>query len=154
MQAIPLPEIVMVLVVVAILAVGRQFVGIRPFSFLPRPSDFRPRQPLMTNEQLRARMIASDVLFAIVSVPLILRLVPPNSIYGFRTSATQSSPAVWYSANAFHGWALLAAAVVGAAALIVLSDTARRWQLWTAFVLPVLSAIVMSLAYLSVLSAV
>jgi SdpI/YhfL family protein len=152
MQAIPVPEIVVVLVVVAILAVAQQLWGIRPFPFLPRPGDLRPRQPPLTSEQLRARLVASDVIFAIISLPLILRLVPPNGIYGFRTGRTQSSHAVWYAANAFHGWALLGAAVLGAALLFVLPDTSKRWQLWAAFVIPVSSAIAVSLAYLSVLS--
>lgn len=152
MQAIPLPEIVVVLVVAAILEFGRRLVGIRPFPFVPRLSDLRPRQPPRTNEQLRARMIASDVVFAIISLPLILRLVPPNGIYGFRTHATQSSRAIWYSANAFHGWALLVAAVIGATVLIVLPDTSKRWPLWAAFVVPVFSAIAVTLAYLSMLS--
>jgi hypothetical protein len=148
MQAF-LPEIVVVLVVITILAVARRLWGIRPFPFAPRPSDFRPRQPPMTNEQLRARMIASDVVFAVISLPLILRLVPPNGIYGFRTRATLSSRAAWYSANAFHGWALLGAAVIGATVLIVLPGTSKRWTLWSAFVVPVACAIAVSLAYLS-----
>ena len=97
-------------------------------------------------------MIASDVMFAIISLPLILKLVPPNGMYGFRTAATSSSKAVWYSANSFHGWALLAAAVVGASVLVVLPDTSKRWQLWAAFVVPVLSAIAMSMVYVGRLS--
>jgi hypothetical protein len=149
MQAIPLPEIVIAVVVITILAVARQLWGIRPFPFVPRPSDLRPRQPPVTNEQLRARMIASEVILAIVSLPLILRVVPPNGIYGFRTGATLSSRTAWYSANAFHGWALLIAAVIGTAVLIVLPNTSKRWTLWVAFVIPVSCAIAVSLAYLS-----
>lgn len=94
-------------------------------------------------------MIASDVIIALISVPLILRLVPPNGIYGFRTGGTLSGRGAWYAANAFHGWALLVAAVIGAAVLMVLPDTSRRWILWSAFILPVACAIALSLAYVS-----
>ena len=48
--------------------------------------------------------MASCVLLVIISVPLILEIVPPNGIYGFRVSGTLS-PAIWYPANAFMGWA-------------------------------------------------
>ncbi len=34
-----------------------------------------------------------------LSVPLILRKVPPNPFYGLRTKATFSSHRVWYAAN-------------------------------------------------------
>jgi hypothetical protein len=34
------------------------------------------------------------VVFVIISIPLILRVVPPNGIYGFRIAATQASRAI------------------------------------------------------------
>ena len=147
MQTIPLPEIVVVLVVAAILEVGRRLAGIRPFPFVPRPGDLRLRQPPMTNAQLRARIIASDVFIAIISVPLIIWMVPPNGVYGFRVSATRD-PAIWYPANAFMGWALLVAAVMSATALLRLPEGAKRWLLWAAFLLPVTGALVASFVYL------
>jgi uncharacterized membrane protein len=51
---------------------------------------------------------------AIMALPLALRLVGPNRVYGFRTKATLSDRDVWFSANAFAGWALFLAAIVGA----------------------------------------
>jgi uncharacterized membrane protein len=48
-------------------------------------------------------------LIAVVSIPLILGKVPPNHIYGFRTSRTLSSPEIWYPANAFCARAMLIA---------------------------------------------
>ena len=149
MDIIPVPEIVVVLVAVVILEVARRLWGIRPFPFLPRPGDLRPRQETLNTDQLRARLIASDVVFAIISVPLILRLVPPNGVYGFRSGGTQSNTDLWYPANAFHGWALLAAAAIGATVIAVLPGTSKRWQLWAAFVAPVCAAIAASLVYLS-----
>jgi hypothetical protein len=54
---------------------------------------------------------------AVVSIPMILGKVPANSIYGFRTKRTLSSPDIWYPANTFSGWALLFAAVFSLATL-------------------------------------
>jgi hypothetical protein len=101
------------------------------------------------NVDTRARLIASCVLLVIVSIPLILRLVPPNGIYGFRTGATMSSPATWYRANAFMGWALLIAAVVSANVLVLLPMTAQRWVLWATFAGSMAAAVALSFAYLN-----
>ena len=99
-------------------------------------------------ERKRGRLLASCLGIAILSVPLVLRVVPPNGVYGFRTSETFSDPAIWYSANAFLGSALLAAAITGATLLIMLPSTARRWRLWVSFLVPVLGAMASSFAYL------
>lgn len=103
-------------------------------------------------QRVRARLIASCVMLAIVSIPLILGLVPPNGIYGFRTSSTLSSKAIWYPANAFMGCALLLAAVVSAALLVMLPASVKRWLLWAALWIPVFGAIAASFAYLNRLS--
>ena len=58
-------------------------------------------------------MMLSLILVAI-SVPLILRRVPPNGFYGFRTPRTLANPTLWYEANVFSGWSLLLAGVVTA----------------------------------------
>lgn len=50
------------------------------------------------------------LLVMAVSVPMLLGMVPPNRIYGFRTSTTLASPEVWYPANRVAGWFMLAAA--------------------------------------------
>ena len=151
MDAIPVPEIVVGLVIAGILFSAKALWGINfPVPFAPLPSDFRRSRPEDTNiDQMRARLIASCIVFAIISIPLILRLVPPNGLYGFRTGATQSSRAIWYPANAFMGWALLAAAAISATLLVVLPATVKRPLLWAAFVIPVIAAIVASLAYVS-----
>jgi uncharacterized membrane protein len=47
-----------------------------------------------------------------VSVPLILRKIPPNLLYGFRTPKTLSNSRVWYEANAKGGKNLVVASVV------------------------------------------
>jgi hypothetical protein len=102
----------------------------------------------MAAERYRARLVASCFVIAAISIPLILHLVPPNGVYGFRTSVTQSSVDIWYAANAFMGWALLMGAVVSGAGLAYLPETAKRWRFLVAFLLPLLTAVVASFAYL------
>ena len=101
---------------------------------------------------MRARLIASCVLLVVISVPLILHLVPPNGIYGFRTAATRSTPAIWYAANAFMGWALSIAAVVSVTFLVIVPRTTHRWLVWATFFVPLGAAIVLSFVYLGRLS--
>jgi hypothetical protein len=49
----------------------------------------------------------------ILSVPLILNKVPPNSIYGVRTHETLSDATVWYRVNTLFGCCLLVASIIG-----------------------------------------
>ncbi|HXS14381.1 MAG TPA: SdpI family protein [Acidobacteriaceae bacterium] len=46
-----------------------------------------------------------------VSIPLVVGLVPPNWIYGFRTAKTMSNPQIWYEANRHAGANLIAAGI-------------------------------------------
>jgi uncharacterized membrane protein len=48
---------------------------------------------------------ASIILF--LAVPLILGMIPPNRIYGVRTTATLADKRRWYDANRYGGWTLL-----------------------------------------------
>ena len=57
------------------------------------------------------------ILTAATSVPLALRRIPPNPVYGFRTRFTKSNPQVWYDANAFVGRLMIVASIVSAAIL-------------------------------------
>jgi uncharacterized membrane protein len=43
------------------------------------------------------------LLFIGLSIPLILKKVPPNWIYGCRTTKTLSNPIIWYEANHVFG---------------------------------------------------
>jgi len=43
----------------------------------------------MAAERYRWRLVASCIVIAAIHVPLILRLVPPNGSYGFRTDLTR-----------------------------------------------------------------
>ena len=42
-------------------------------------------------------------LLILLSIPLILRKIPPNPLYGFRTGWTMEDPDLWYSVNAYAG---------------------------------------------------
>jgi len=59
-------------------------------------------------------------VFALIAIPLMLRKVPRNIIYGYRTRATLSDDFVWYAANAYFGRALLVASIVSALTIYVL----------------------------------
>jgi uncharacterized membrane protein len=65
-------------------------------------------------------ILAVDVLFAVLSIPLILRKVPRNAVYGYRTRSTLSDDTVWYEANAHFGRGLLVACLVSAVAMLAL----------------------------------
>jgi len=150
MRLIPLPELAVVLVI-ALVVLGLR--TLREFSRLPfarRAGHVsQPREGHVDTERKRTQLIASCILLIIISIPLILRVVPPNGVYGFRTASTQSNSAIWYPANAFLGWALLVAAGISAIVLLILPATVKRWLLWAAFLVPVFGAIVASFVYLN-----
>jgi len=64
-------------------------------------------------------VLACDALFCLVSIPLILRRVPPNPVYGYRTRTTLRDADVWYKANAHFGRWFLAASIGTAAAFLL-----------------------------------
>lgn len=57
-------------------------------------------------------------IIAAVSIPLILKIVPPNKLYGFRTSQTLANRELWFRTNRFAGWALLLSAVASIAVFL------------------------------------
>jgi len=74
-----------------------------------------------------------NLLFAILglvtillSVPLVLRRVPPNPVYGLRVPATFKDEQVWYDANAASGRDLLVFGLVMALLAVVLPVTGIR----------------------------
>ena len=69
---------------------------------------------------LRVLFIAFPAVTFVLGIPLILRLVPPNRFYGFRTTTSYSSADAWYQLNFATGLALVAAgAVAGLLALFL-----------------------------------
>jgi hypothetical protein len=67
-------------------------------------------------------VLALDLLMVVLAIPLILRKVPRNVIYGFRTCATLADDFVWYETNAHFGRGLLVASLLSAGAVLVLSE--------------------------------
>jgi hypothetical protein len=100
-------------------------------------------------DRYRWQLLAFSVLVAAISVPLVFRLVPPNGIYGFRTALTRSSPDVWYPANAFMGWSLLASACLAFVGLLWLPAKTGRALLLATFLVPMLGAVLASFIYLA-----
>jgi uncharacterized membrane protein len=52
------------------------------------------------------------LLMIVVSVPMVMRRLPPNALYGFRTPKTLSNPQIWYEANRRAGVNLIVAAIL------------------------------------------
>jgi uncharacterized membrane protein len=88
-------------------------------------------------------------LIAALSVPLILKLIPPNPIYGFRTQRTLDKAETWFAVNQFGGRALLASSAVTILALMFYSGTWLKspWSQWVAFLIPLAAAIAVTLWY-------
>ena len=98
----------------------------------------------------RVSLSITCLVLAVVSLPMILGKVPPNSTYGFRTRLTLSSPDIWYAANAFSGWSMLIAAAICLATLWFLPEglLARPWIPIASFLVPVGLSLLASLIYL------
>ena len=70
-----------------------------------------------------ALLLVACALVAAASVPLVLKLIPPNEIYGFPTRKRRSQPENWVRVNVFAGKALLVASAVTAVLLMVYAGT-------------------------------
>lgn len=69
---------------------------------------------------ITVKYAAIGLMFIIMGIPFILGRVKPNAYFGFRTPKTLSDPNVWYEANRFMGYALLAAgAVIAGGAVLI-----------------------------------
>ncbi len=58
-------------------------------------------------ENILPLWLTTGLLFIVISIPLILRKVPPNKWYGFRVPKTFASEKIWYDANQIAGYDLL-----------------------------------------------
>jgi uncharacterized membrane protein len=63
---------------------------------------------------------SSGLLLAALSVPLILRKIGPNPLYGFRVQKTLEDPATWYPVNAYAAKRLLVVGLVISVSAILL----------------------------------
>jgi uncharacterized membrane protein len=58
--------------------------------------------------------LAVCALLMVIAIPLVLRWIPRNIVYGFRTRKTLANDATWYEANAYFGRALLVSSLCSA----------------------------------------
>ena len=70
------------------------------------------------------------LFMALAAIPLMLRRVPPNPIYGLRVPATFRDERVWYDANAASGRDMLFLGIVAIVAGFVVPRVATNpWTL-------------------------
>jgi uncharacterized membrane protein len=72
-------------------------------------------------------ILGCAALFALMAIPLILRKMPRNAAYGFRTPKTLSSDEIWYDANAYFGRAFLIANVATTIAMLILYNHQQQF---------------------------
>ena len=68
-------------------------------------------------------VLGCAALFIAVALPLILRKIPPNRVYGFRVPTTLNDPTAWYEANDTFGRWFIAATIVMTAVVYLLYAT-------------------------------
>jgi uncharacterized membrane protein len=90
-------------------------------------------------------LLAVCGIIATLAVPLILRRVPPNRVYGFRTRRTLADPALWYRVNRFAGWTEL---IASALSVVLIVSRPPPSNIWLQLVVPQLVALVAALLYL------
>jgi uncharacterized membrane protein len=64
-------------------------------------------------------------IFVVLAIPLILRKIPRNVIYGYRTARTLGSDKIWYAANCFFGWCVIVSSAVSAITITILYGTTK-----------------------------
>ncbi len=57
-------------------------------------------------------ILAVSLLGVVIAIPLALRKVSRNPLYGFRTPRTLADDYVWYEANAYFGRAFVIACII------------------------------------------
>jgi uncharacterized membrane protein len=67
-----------------------------------------------------SKVVLVGVLLLVLGIPLVLKLVPPNPVYGVRAAKTFSSREVWHAANRSAGINMaITGIVIAVAALVV-----------------------------------
>jgi uncharacterized membrane protein len=88
-------------------------------------------------------------IIAVASLPLILSVVPPNRIYGFRTRQTLANRELWFRANRFAGCGFFIASGLSAGIFATHPEYAsgRSFAGLVVFVVPLVIALAASFAY-------
>jgi uncharacterized membrane protein len=76
-------------------------------------------------------MEAIGPILILLSIPLLLRWVPPNRFYGFRIPATRRNESVWYDANALNARHFLQLGLLMVALEFLLPQSIRTLALAT-----------------------
>ncbi len=66
------------------------------------------------------------IMNILISLPLVLKMVPLNRWYGFRTRKTMSNEDIWYEANYKGGMGLTVASVIALVARAAFMETLER----------------------------
>ena len=90
------------------------------------------------------------IAVALAAVPLILKVVPPNNLYGLRTKRTLANRELWFQGNHFAGWAFFLAATLSACVFLGFPQlsSGRSIEGLLVLLVPLLAALGLSLAYL------
>jgi hypothetical protein len=65
--------------------------------------------------------VVTGLLLCVLSIPMILKIIKPNGLYGFRVKKTMENPDIWYAVNSYSGKWLLGTGLMIVAAAIGLS---------------------------------
>ena len=68
-------------------------------------------------------VIGVAIVTALIALPLALRKVPRNRLYGVRTRRTLADDRVWYATNAYGGRCLIIASVITVGVVLILALT-------------------------------
>jgi len=97
--------------------------------------------------------IIASIIIILVSIPLILNKVKPNTLYGFRTFKTLSNKEILYKANKFSGIALLTSSTITIVSVIFLRYIIGLNEISIvyvcAFLLPLILSTAISLLYVN-----
>lgn len=102
-----------------------------------------------------ALFVVSGLLLSGISIPMILKKIKPNGLYGFRVKKTLENPDIWYAVNSYSGKWLLAtgllvtAAAVGLIFLPALSVDVYALSVLAVFVIPFAVGLAASVRYLN-----
>ena len=90
-----------------------------------------------------------DAIIFLAAVPLGLRLIPPNPIYGLNTGRTKDDAALWYNVNAVAGQLIAAACLISAVLIMMYQGTLLRsfWAQFFVFAIPIGAAVAATLYF-------
>jgi uncharacterized membrane protein len=66
-------------------------------------------------------LVGTGLLLSALAIPMILKKIKPNGLYGFRVRKTMENPEIWYAVNAYSGKWLFGTGLVEIAAAIGLA---------------------------------